>query len=142
MPTVSTTVIKYINLAVGTIAILSSLIQFIYIYKNFTEFLLAMSSFALAFPIILLEFKVPPDLHRFASFYFSFLGRGLLYILLSFMLAFGGLKKILADIFIFLVGIVFICFQFLPDIEEPRNFRPTGGSVIAIGEDDDIGDVI
>lgn len=140
MPIVNPITIKYTNFLVGTIAITSAMVQFVQVYLNFTEFLLGMSAFALSIPIIVLEFKVPPDLNRYASFYFSFLGRGLLYILLSFMLGFGGGLKIVGDIILFLSGVSFISFHYIPSIEEPSNFRPQGGSIIAIGGDDDLED--
>lgn len=127
---------KVANLAVGSLCLLASLSQLSYIAVNFNAFLLAIFGVALSVPIIYLEFKVPPNLYKFASFYFSFLGRGMAYILLSFLINFGGIFKMLTTLLTFLLGVVYVIFQVLPQIEEPANFRGEAAP-IAMGDDDD-----
>ncbi|CAR25209.1 Tvp15p [Lachancea thermotolerans CBS 6340] len=124
------------HLAAGSLATVSALSQTSYILKNFPAFLMALYSLVLAIPMIYLEFRVPPNLYRYASFYFSFFGRGLCLILLSLLLSYGGVFKILVSILLFLSGLVYVILEFVPSIQEPENFRPEGSS-IAVGEDGD-----
>lgn len=129
---------KAANLTVGSLSVIASVSQLTYIITNFNAFLLAIFGIVLSTPIIVLEFKVPPNLYRYASFYFSFLGRGIVYILISFLLGFGGVFKILASLLTFLLGVVYIIFEFLPQIDEPANFRGEGSPIAVEGDDDDI----
>ncbi|QLQ82449.1 hypothetical protein HG537_0H02110 [Torulaspora globosa] len=127
---------KVANLTVGSLCLIASLSQLSYISVNFNAFLLAIFGVGLSVPIIYLEFKVPSNLYKFASFYFSFLGRGMAYILLSFLINFGGIFKILTTLLTFLLGVVYAVFQVLPQIEEPANFRGEAAA-ISVGDDDD-----
>lgn len=68
---------KIANISIGCIDIIAALSQLTYIFTNLNVFLLAVYGLALSVPIVYLEFKVPSNLYRYASFYFSFLGRGL-----------------------------------------------------------------
>lgn len=117
---------------------LASISQLSYIFTNFAAFLLAIYGILFSIPIIYLEFKVPQNLHRFASNYFSFLGRGITYILISFLINFGGILKILVVLLTFLLGTVYIILQFLPQVEEPENFRGEGSALTVDSEYDDV----
>ncbi|SCU87329.1 LAFA_0E06084g1_1 [Lachancea sp. 'fantastica'] len=136
MSNVSPQIFKIVNLAAGSLASLSALTQTSYLLSSFPAFLMAVYALGLAVPIVYLEFKVPPNLYRFASFYFSFIGRGLCFILLSLLLSFGGALKILCSLLLFLAGVAFVIVEFVPSVQEPDNFRPEGSS-IAVGEDAD-----
>ncbi|SCW04272.1 LAFE_0H09868g1_1 [Lachancea fermentati] len=136
MAEVSPQLFKIANLVIGSLATVSALTQFSYIFGNFTAFLMSFYALALSVPVVYLEFRVPPNLYRFASFYFSFIGRGLTYILLSLLLSFGGVFKVLVAALLFIFGVLFVVLEFIPSIQEPENFRPEGNS-IAVGEDED-----
>lgn len=130
---------KVANLTVGSLCLIASISQLSYLFSNFNASLLAIFGIILSVPIIYLEFKVPPNLYKFASFYFSFLGRGLAYILLSLLVNFGGVFKILTTLLTFLLGVSYCVFQVLPQIEEPANFRSEGSSIaMDVDDDDDI----
>ncbi|CAI7071801.1 BEM_collapsed_G0010040.mRNA.1.CDS.1 [Saccharomyces cerevisiae] len=126
---------KIANISIGCIDIIAALSQLTYIFTNLNVFLLAVYGLALSVPIVYLEFKVPSNLYSYASFYFSFLGRGLSYILLSLIISFGGIYNILAGMFTFILGVAFIVFHFSQFVEEPANFRAPGSS-LSIGDDD------
>lgn len=126
---------KIANISIGCIDIIAALSQLTYLFTNLSIFLLAVYGLALSIPIIYLEFKVPSNLYRYASFYFSFLGRGLSYILLGLIISFGGIYNILAGMFTFILGVAFIVFHFSQFVEEPSNFRAPGSS-LSIGDDD------
>ncbi|SCU85905.1 LANO_0C05930g1_1 [Lachancea nothofagi CBS 11611] len=136
MSNISPQIFKSTNIAGGSLATLSALSQTSYLIKNFPAFLMAIFALGLSIPIVYLEFKVPPNLYRFASFYFSFIGRGLCFILLSLLLSFGGAIKIFISLLLFVGGVTYIIVEFVPSIQEPDNFRPEGSS-IAVGEDAD-----
>lgn len=128
---------KILNIFIGSASSLAALSQLSYIFSNFVAFLMSFYALALSIPIVYLEFRIPPNLYRFASFYFSFAGRGACYILLSLLLSFGGVFKILNSIILFIIGVTFVILQAIPSVQEPENFRPEGNS-IAVGEDDDV----
>lgn len=136
MSTVPLEFFKVANLAVGSLCLLASVSQLSYILSDFNAFLLAIFGIVLSTPIVVLEFKVPANLYRYASFYFSFLGRGVVYILISFLIGFGGVFKILVALVTFLFGVIYTVFEFLPQIEEPANFRAEGSPIAVEGDDD------
>ncbi|RFU78776.1 golgi apparatus membrane tvp15 [Trichoderma arundinaceum] len=73
--------------------------------------------------IALLEFQIPPQVSRYANFLFSFIGRGIFYILL------GGLilgEKVISQIAggsVGIIGIGYVALEFIPSIEPPSNMR-------------------
>ncbi|SCV00362.1 LAME_0G09208g1_1 [Lachancea meyersii CBS 8951] len=136
MSNVSPQIFKMANLAAGSLASLSALSQMSYLFSNFPAFLMALYALGLSIPIVYLEFRVPPNLYRFASFYFSFIGRGVCLILLSLLLSFGGALKIFLSLLLFIGGVAYTIVEFVPSVQEPDNFRPEGSS-IAVGEDAD-----
>lgn len=136
MSSVPPQLFKIVHLAVGSLATLSALSQTSYIFKSFPVFLKALYALMLAIPMVYLEFKVPVNLYRYASFYFSFLGRGLSLILLSLLLSYGGVFKIIISGLLFLAGVVYAVLEFVPSVQEPENFR-ADGSGLSVGEDGD-----
>ncbi|KAG0748790.1 hypothetical protein G6F57_009520 [Rhizopus arrhizus] len=68
------------------------------------------------------EFRLPGVITQFASFMFSFMGRGIFYIFLGCItLNYGGLA-IASGVIIAVIGIAFVVLQFLK-IEAPSNMR-------------------
>ncbi|CCF56826.1 hypothetical protein KAFR_0B05310 [Kazachstania africana CBS 2517] len=114
---------KFVHISIGSLAILASLSQFLLIFTNFNAFLLGLYSLALSIPVVYLEFKIPPNIYNYASFYFSFLGRGCLNILIALILYHQGFFRILTTILLIFNGIAYIIFHFLPFINEPENFK-------------------
>ncbi|KAG9236336.1 COPI associated protein [Amylocarpus encephaloides] len=77
--------------------------------------------------IALLEFQIPPQLSRYASFLFSFIGRGIFYIFAgSILLGDGTLNNICGGA-IGLVGVAYVVLEFIPSIEPPQNMREADG---------------
>lgn len=127
--------IKIANLTLGGLATLASLSQLTFLVTDFNVFVQSLYAIALSALIVYLEFKVPSNLYKYASFYFSFFGRGLLHILLGIMLFHGGPFKLITALFLVLSGIAYCLFQFLPMVEEPDNFKIAGSS-LSIGDDE------
>jgi hypothetical protein len=72
----------------------------------------------------LLEFQIPPQVSRYASFLFSFLGRGIFYIFIgSVILDSNYVWKIICGSIVGLVGVGYAALEFVPSIEPPANMR-------------------
>ncbi|TVY30184.1 Golgi apparatus membrane protein [Lachnellula hyalina] len=75
----------------------------------------------------LLEFQIPPQLSRYASFLFSFLGRGIFYLFVGSVLFDEHITNDIFGSVIALVGIAYIALEFVPSIEPPQNMREADG---------------
>ncbi|PQE03859.1 COPI associated protein [Rutstroemia sp. NJR-2017a BBW] len=95
---------RLVNLATGVIMVLGGISQF--------------------FP---LEFQIPPQLSRYASFLFSFLGRGIFYIFVGSILLHDGPLRIIAGSIVGLIGVAYVALEFVPSIEPPANMREADG---------------
>lgn len=71
----------------------------------------------------LLEFQIPPQVSRYASFLFSFIGRGAFYIFVGSILLHDGVLRIIAGSIVGLVGVCYVVLEFIPSIEPPANMR-------------------
>ncbi|CAI0644668.1 unnamed protein product [Colletotrichum noveboracense] len=73
------------------------------------------------------EFQIPPQVSRYASFLFSFIGRGIFYIFIGSILINNGIFKILAGSIIGIIGVAYAALEFVPQIEPPANMREADG---------------
>ncbi|KUI68164.1 Golgi apparatus membrane protein tvp15 [Cytospora mali] len=71
----------------------------------------------------LLEFQIPPQVSRYASFLFSFIGRGAFYIFVGSILLDGHVIRIIAGSIVGLIGVCYAVLEFIPSIEPPANMR-------------------
>ena len=91
----------------------------------------------------LLEFRIPPYVSRYASFLFSFLGRGICEYFLSARRTFRSKGLTILPVYIFIgsiiltdnwpryvsgaiigvVGVGYVVLEFIPSIEPPENMR-------------------
>ncbi|KAF6814170.1 Golgi apparatus membrane protein tvp15 [Colletotrichum sojae] len=71
----------------------------------------------------ILEFQIPPQVSRYASFLFSFVGRGVFYIFIGSILLADGIFKIIAGSLIGIIGVAYVVLEFVPQIEPPANMR-------------------
>lgn len=129
-------ILRNLNIAAGGLGALASLTQLLYIFSRFNVFLLGVASLMLSMPIIFLEFREVPSLSQYCNVYYNFLGRGALYIILSFMLMFGGFFKIMTCFVLFGLGGFNITCHFNGNIDSPDSFR-SGAGGININDDDD-----
>ncbi|CAG8061454.1 unnamed protein product [Penicillium nalgiovense] len=72
-----------------------------------------------------LEFlpNVPDYAYRYASFLFSFLGRGVFYIFIGSILLHDHVLRIIDGSLIAFIGLAYIALEFIPSIEPPSNMR-------------------
>ncbi|AOW02380.1 uncharacterized protein YALI1_C07117g [Yarrowia lipolytica] len=88
-----------------------------------TQILLSFYLIIFGYSIASLEFATPPVAHKYGSFLFSFVGRGILYILIAAILMSGGFFRYLISFIIFGIGALFVVLEFIPSIEPPENMR-------------------
>ncbi|KAK4041163.1 Golgi apparatus membrane protein TVP15 [Parachaetomium inaequale] len=107
---------RIVNLVVAVLMVLGGISQF---------FPIGFQSSIIGVYVIIfgLEFQIPPQVSRYASFLFSFIGRGIFYIFVgSILLHDHTLRKIDGSI-IGLIGVAYVVLEFIPSIEPPANMR-------------------
>lgn len=98
-----------------------------FLQLHFTSIILGVYIVIFGLATALLEFQIPPQVSRYASFLFSFLGRGIFYIFVgSILLDDWILAKIFGGI-VGIVGIAYVALEFVPSIEPPANMREADG---------------
>jgi hypothetical protein len=73
-----------------------------------------------------LEVNIPPKLYTYASSFFSFLGRGAIYILISILNLHGTFERYVAAMIIMVIGFVYVGLEFT-GIEPPENMQGEAG---------------
>ncbi|KAJ8122201.1 hypothetical protein ONZ43_g1545 [Nemania bipapillata] len=112
---------RIVNLVVGVIMILGGLSQF----YNPTIQSIIVGIYVVIFGacVGLLEFQIPPQVSRHASFLFSFIGRGIFYIFAGSLLFSGHAIRWVAGSIISATGLAYVALEFVPSIEPPANMR-------------------
>ena len=77
----------------------------------------------------LLEFQIPTEARVFGSFLFSFLGRGVFYILISVLIEASSWFRGIGSFLIFLVGVVYIILDNVSSIAPPDNMNMESGPI-------------
>jgi len=116
-----TNVFHIVNLVVAVVAILGGISQFFPVSLQSAVIAGYVIIFGLA--IGLLEFQVPPQTKRYASFLFSFIGRGVFYIFVGSILLHCQVIRIIAGSIVGLIGVGYVVLEFVPSIEPPENMR-------------------
>ncbi|KAH3668658.1 hypothetical protein OGAPHI_002412 [Ogataea philodendri] len=117
-------VFKIVNLVVAVLSVLTGLTE---LFHGFNYFLQGLYITALGGIIGYLEFKNPPQLYAYASSFFSFLGRGLIYVLIASLNFHSSVIRLLAAVVLLLIGIVYIVLEFIPSIQAPENMQGERG---------------
>merc|ERR1712169_62242 len=118
-------IFRIVNLAIGTITALGGIASIF----GFSLSSIVVGVYLIIFGlcIALLEFQIPPQVARYASFLFSFIGRGVFYIFVgSLLIEVGIMDKIIGTI-VGAVGIAYVALEFIPSIEPPQNMREADG---------------
>ncbi|KAK6819715.1 hypothetical protein PG990_010207 [Apiospora arundinis] len=112
---------RIVNLVVAAVMILGGIVQFF----NFGVQTLIIGIYEIIFgaAVALLEFQIPPQVSRYASFMFSFIGRGVFYIFMGSILLSSDWFRGLAGSIIAFVGLAYCALEFIPSIEPPANMR-------------------
>ncbi|KAK8105876.1 COPI associated [Apiospora kogelbergensis] len=112
---------RIVNLVVAAVMVLGGVVQFF----NFGVQTLIIGIYEIIFgaAVALLEFQIPPQVSRYASFMFSFIGRGVFYIFMGSILLSSDWFRGLAGSIIAFVGLAYCALEFIPSIEPPANMR-------------------
>ncbi|KAF2785730.1 COPI associated [Melanomma pulvis-pyrius CBS 109.77] len=71
----------------------------------------------------LLEFQIPQQVARYASFMFSFLGRGIFYVFMGSVIVGDHWYRTVPGTIVGIVGLGYCVLEFIPSIEPPANMR-------------------
>lgn len=128
----SNEVFKVVNLTVAGLSVLCGLSQ---LFSGFQSFILGLYVIAFGATVGVLEFRIPSQALTYGSFLFSFVGRGVFYILLSAVINSISWFRLFAAIIIFLVGVVYVVLENVSSVGLPDNMNPEGVSLSAQEED-------
>ncbi|KJR81477.1 COPI-coated vesicle protein [Sporothrix schenckii 1099-18] len=123
---------RIINLGVGVIMVLGGISQFFPI--TFQSVVIGVYVILFGLATALLEFQIPPQVSRYASFLFSFIGRGIycpplvadptpVYVFIGSILLHDHTLRIIAGSIVGIIGLVYCVLEFIPSIEPPANMR-------------------
>ncbi|KAH7149934.1 Golgi apparatus membrane protein TVP15 [Dactylonectria estremocensis] len=114
-------IFRIVNLVVGAITTLGGITHIFSL--SLSSIVLGCYMIVFGLSIALLEFQIPPQLSRYASFLFSFIGRGAFYIFIGGLLLGEMFLSKLAGAVVGVVGIAYVALEFVPSIEPPSNMR-------------------
>ncbi|KAI3332108.1 COPI associated [Xylariaceae sp. AK1471] len=112
---------RIVNLVVAVIMILGGISQFF--GATFQSIVIGVYVIIFGAFVGLLEFSIPPQVVRYASFLFSFIGRGIFYIFIGSILLSGEWPRYVAGSIIGITGVAYAALEFVPSIEPPANMR-------------------
>lgn len=116
-------IFRFANIAVGAIMVLGGIAQFFPISMGN----IITGVYVILFGLIVagLEFlpNVPDYIYRYASFLFSFVGRGVFYIFVGCLILHGHVLQYIAASIVGILGIGYVVLEFVPSIEPPSNMR-------------------
>lgn len=107
------------------------------LFSRFDYFFQGLFVIGIGILIGYLEFSIPPKLFTYASSFFSFLGRGAIYILIAVLNLHGSFIRLIIALIILVIGVVYVVLEFLPSIQPPANMQGEQGL-----SDDILDDVI
>jgi hypothetical protein len=61
--------------------------------------------------------------NRYASFMFSFVGRGVFYVFIGTIMLHDHVLRIIAGSIIALIGVAYVFLEFIPSVEPPESMR-------------------
>lgn len=117
-------VFKVINLLVSMLSVFCGLSE---LFSRFDYFFQGVFVFFLGLLIGYLEFKIPPKLFTYCSSFFSFLGRGGIYLLISILNMHGSFIRWILAFVLFVIGIFYIILEFIPSVVPPENMQGDHG---------------
>jgi hypothetical protein len=112
---------RIVNLVVATIMVLGGIAQFFPI--TFQSVIIGCYVVIFGLATALLEFQIPPQVSRYASFLFSFIGRGIFYIFVGSIILHKDVLRTIAGSIVGLIGVAYAALEFIPSIEPPANMR-------------------
>ncbi|KAK1771624.1 Golgi apparatus membrane protein TVP15 [Phialemonium atrogriseum] len=112
---------RIVNLVVAVIMVLGGISQFFPL--RFQSVVVGCYVIIFGLATGLLEFQIPPQVSRHASFLFSFIGRGIFYIFVGSILLHDNVLRVIAGSIVGIVGVAYVILEFIPSVEPPANMR-------------------
>ncbi|KAM0261686.1 hypothetical protein ACHAQJ_002138 [Trichoderma viride] len=114
-------IFRIVNLVVAGVTVLGGVFHIFPV--GFQNLVLGIYMIVFGLAIALLEFQTPPQVSRYANFLFSFIGRGIFYILIGGLLLGDKTISYIAGGIVGVAGIGYVALEFVPLIEPPSNMR-------------------
>ncbi|KAI9709594.1 MAG: Late Golgi vesicles protein [Chrysothrix sp. TS-e1954] len=115
-------IFRIVNLAVGVLMILGGVSQF-FPSIQVQNVIIAVYVIIFGLGTGALEFQIPPLVSKYASFMFSFLGRGVFYVFVGCVISSTKWYHYVPGVVIVIVGLGYAALEFVPSIEPPANMR-------------------
>ncbi|KAH8792866.1 golgi apparatus membrane protein tvp15-like protein [Hyaloscypha sp. PMI_1271] len=117
---------RLVNLGVGALMAVGG-IWHIFPNHYISDIIVGIYVLLFGLAVALLEFQIPPQISRYASFLFSFIGRGIFYIFCGSILLEHNTMDIIFGTVIGIIGVAYVVLEFIPSIEPPQNMREADG---------------
>lgn len=114
-------IFRMVNFAVAVLMVLGGISKFFPF--SFNDIILGVYLIIFGLSTALLEFQIPQQVARYASFMFSFLGRGIFYIFIGSVTAGPKWYQYVPGTIIGVIGIGYVVLEYIPSIEPPANMR-------------------
>ncbi|KAF2645512.1 COPI associated [Massarina eburnea CBS 473.64] len=115
-------IFRIVNFAVAVFMVLGGVTKFIG-FDGFSSIILGVYLIIFGAATALLEFQIPAQVARYASFMFSFLGRGIFYVFIGSVAVGPKWFRIIPGTLVGIVGIGYVVLEYIPSIEPPANMR-------------------
>ncbi|KAF2816183.1 COPI associated [Mytilinidion resinicola] len=112
---------RIVNLAIGVLMVLGGVAQFFHF--QFKDIILGVYLIIFGLATALLEFQIPPQIAKHASFMFSFIGRGIFYVFIGSVVVGDQWYKYVPGTIVGVAGIAYVVLEYIPSIEPPANMR-------------------
>ncbi|KAF2834429.1 COPI associated [Patellaria atrata CBS 101060] len=115
-------IFRMVNLAIGAFMIMGGVGQF---FPDIGLKVIIVGIYVILFgaATAILEFQIPPQIAKYASFMFSFIGRGVFYIFIGSIMIGENWYQYVPGTLVGVVGIGYAVLEFVPSIEPPANMR-------------------
>ncbi|EMD70051.1 hypothetical protein COCSADRAFT_77609 [Bipolaris sorokiniana ND90Pr] len=115
-------IFRMVNFAVAVFVVLGGIAK-LFPFNDFSHIILGVYLIIFGLGTALLEFQIPQQVARYASFMFSFLGRGIFYIFIGSVVVGDGWYRIIPGTIVGFIGVAYAALEFVPSIEPPANMR-------------------
>ncbi|CAI6342195.1 unnamed protein product [Periconia digitata] len=115
-------VFRIVNFAVAVFMVLGGITKFIG-FEGFSTIILGVYLILFGAATALLEIQIPQQVARYASFMFSFLGRGIFYVFIGSVAVGSHWYQYVPGAIVGIVGIGYVVLEWIPSIEPPANMR-------------------
>lgn len=128
-------IFKTLNFLIAILCVLCGASE---LFTRFDYFFQGTFVVLLGLLIAYLEFRIPPKLFTYASSFFSFLGRGGIYIFIAVLNLHGSFIRFIIAGVILTIGILYCILEFVPGVQPPLNMSGEQGLAISDDPFDDI----